>query len=352
MNASTGHDSAVRAENELDVALPLARARNLPWGKMIRRAAAVLAAIAFFILYRRGGFPFDRERVLLWGSLTMGISCIGRSPRRLAQLLLDWAPFVALMYAYAFSRGLADGVGAPVQLESVVRVERWLFFGTIPAVWVQHHLAPTNDTVHWWELGVSVVYASHFVVPIAVPVLLWIKDRALWLRFATRFVALNIIGLVTYVLLPTAPPWMAAREGLIGELQRPVTRGWRLVHLTAAEQLIDYGRLATNSVAAVPSMHAAYTALIVAYFWPYVRNTFLRGLMLLYPLAMGFSLVYGGEHYVVDILAGWFAVFVAFAAVAQFERMRSRYGGRTRSAEPTELSELADYPAEGLTEHG
>jgi membrane-associated phospholipid phosphatase len=41
----------------------------------------------------------------------------------------------------------------------------------------------------------------------------------------------------------------------------------------------------------------------------------------LYPLAMAFSLVYSGEHYVVDCIAGWIYAAATFAVVnAVFDR--------------------------------
>ena len=36
-----------------------------------------------------------------------------------------------------------------------------------------------------------------------------------------------------------------------------------------------------------------------------MRNPALRVLIAVYPVAMGLTLVYGGEHYVVDVLLGW-----------------------------------------------
>jgi membrane-associated phospholipid phosphatase len=41
-----------------------------------------------------------------------------------------------------------------------------------------------------------------------------------------------------------------------------------------------------------------------------------RALLAAYVLAMAFALVYGGEHFVADIVAGWALAALAFAAVA------------------------------------
>src|SRR5262249_28123176 len=59
-----------------------------------------------------------------------------------------------------------------------------------------------------------------------------------------------------------------------------------------------------NDVAAVPSLHAAYTMLIALFLWPRLDRRW-RPLLVAYPIGMGLSLVYLGEHYLIDILLGW-----------------------------------------------
>jgi membrane-associated phospholipid phosphatase len=63
----------------------------------------------------------------------------------------------------------------------------------------------------------------------------------------------------------------------------------------------------------VPSLHAAFSLLVAITLWPRKRK-WLRPLVALYPLAMGFSLVYGGEHYFFDIALGWMYTVVAVLA--------------------------------------
>ncbi len=228
--------------------------------------------------------------------------------------LVDWLPFLAVLVVYDLSRGLANDIGMPVQVEALVNVERFIF-GGLPTVWLQNRLYPSNDGVSWWELGVAVVYASHFVGVFSVAAVLWIRDRALWLKFVWRYLMLNALGIVTYVLLPAAPPWMAADRGLIPPLERSVGRGWSKIDFGAAPQILQLGRLSVNSVAALPSLHAGYSMLIVAFLWPRVTRRKLRPLLLIYPFAMAFTLLYGGEHYAIDVIAGWLYVWAAFAAV-------------------------------------
>ena len=74
-------------------------------------------------------------------------------------------------------------------------------------------------------------------------------------------------------------------------------------------------------MAAFPSLHAAFSALPCAFFWPTAGRA-LRVLLVSYAVGMGFVLVLGGEHYVIDILAGWAYVAGACWVATRWERRR------------------------------
>jgi membrane-associated phospholipid phosphatase len=76
-----------------------------------------------------------------------------------------------------------------------------------------------------------------------------------------------------------------------------------------------------NLVAAVPSLHSAFTMLVALFLWPRVRRS-LRPLLLLYPLAMGLTLMATGEHYFFDVLLGWVYAGSVMGAWAWWERWR------------------------------
>ena len=65
----------------------------------------------------------------------------------------------------------------------------------------------------------------------------------------------------------------------------------------------------------MPSLHAAFSLLVAVTLWPR-KHKWLRPIVALYPLAMGFSLVYTGEHYVSDILLGWLYTIASVAVGA------------------------------------
>jgi membrane-associated phospholipid phosphatase len=55
---------------------------------------------------------------------------------------------------------------------------------------------------------------------------------------------------------------------------------------------------------------------------------------MLYPLAMGFTLVYTGEHYVIDILIGWAYAAVVYFAGSRFLAWWLRRRAQRRAAAP------------------
>jgi membrane-associated phospholipid phosphatase len=95
-------------------------------------------------------------------------------------------------------------------------------------------------------------------------------------------------------------------------------RAWNAIGLHGAGNLLNAGQLAANPVAAMPSLHTAFALFVVVFFLPRVRRRWWPP-MLAYPLAMTFTLVYTGEHYVIDVLVGWVYVGLTFAVVAMFE---------------------------------
>jgi hypothetical protein len=140
---------------------------------------------------------------------------------------------------------------------------------------------------------------------------LWVKSRARFQAYVRRFATLSALGFLTYVVFPAAPPWLAAQQGFLDPaVGRIGGRGFAWLHLHTVRNLIDTGTKTTNLVAAVPSLHAGYAALVAITLWPTVPR-WCRPFLAFYPVLMGLMLVATGEHYVVDILLG---VGYAFAA--------------------------------------
>jgi membrane-associated phospholipid phosphatase len=94
---------------------------------------------------------------------------------------------------------------------------------------------------------------------------------------------------------------------------------------------LDWG----NAVAAMPSLHASFALIVPAFFLPWLKPIWLKAIVLLFPAIMLTSLVYLGEHWVIDGLVGWAIVGSSFWF---WNRMEDR--GRRKRANRS-LTELA-----------
>lgn len=233
----------------------------------------------------------------------------------------DWLPVVILLAIYNVSRGYADNWLAP-HVTELIRADEWMFGwatgGMVPTVWLQEHLYKPN--IRWYDVLASWVYFSHFVTSLTAAVILWLRSRPRWAAFMRRWFALSLAGLITYFAYPAAPPWWAAVHGVLpADVVRISARGWQEFGLHGAGNTLNVLQLASNPVAAMPSLHTAFALFVVLFFLPSVKRRWWP-LLLAYPLAMTFTLVYTGEHYMIDVLVGWAYVAAVFLLVGAGER--------------------------------
>jgi hypothetical protein len=307
-----------------------------------RRLAMTIWAVGFIAYWFLLGLPLtDPILAFLWlwaGTVAWRIDRPRQEHLRFAK---DWIAVVVLLEAYNFSRGFADEDAIPHVMEMVAADRAmlgWFTGGEVPTIWLQQHLYDPNG-IHWWDMIASWVYFSHFVATPGIAAILWVRNRAQFSAFTRRWFLLSASGLATYFLYPAAPPWWAARYGLLEPVARISGRAWNAIGLHGAGNVLNAGQYAANPVAAMPSLHTAFALLVVAFFLPRVRRRWWP-LMLSYPLAMTFALVYTGEHYVIDVLVGWAYVGTVFAAVAAFERWWAPIS-RARAARAAEASVAA-----------
>jgi membrane-associated phospholipid phosphatase len=289
--------------------------------RVIRRRAGIGYLVALVALIVFVGVPTDRGSLLLVILAGLGVTCLGRGWRSSARVLLDWLPFTLVLVVYDVSRGVATLIGLPLHEADIAAIDRTVFGGTVPTVWLQHHFL-TPGSPHWYDAVATLIYTSHFLATPIVAAVLWLRNRQVWLAFITRVIVLSLAGLVTYVLFPAAPPWYAARDGVISPVIRASSRGWLWLHVNHAGNLLSEGQLAANPVAAMPSLHTAFATIIALFVARRIHSRWLV-LCALYPLAMGLALVYLAEHYVVDVVAGVVYALAVHLAVSRWERHRA-----------------------------
>jgi hypothetical protein len=274
------------------------------------------------------GVPDQRDVIAVW--LLVGLLSFSLTDMRgfARGLVLDWIPFFGLLIAYDTLRGASKSLFATHFLPQL-QADQWMFGGTAPTVWLQRHLFTGH--VRWLEVAAAGVYLTHFFATPVLAAVLWKLDRARFRRFVALVGTLSAAGLLTYALYPAAPPWMAARDGFLAPITRIVPTVWHSLHLHFAGTVVEGGYRYANDVAAVPSLHTAFALIVAVSLWPRGRLRWLRPLVALYPIAMAFSLVYTGEHYVFDVLLGWVYAAAAIAAVRVVEqRLVARRTGSVR----------------------
>jgi hypothetical protein len=294
----------------------------------------------------RGGVAITPDVMLV--ALALGAVMLGRG--RL--FLRDWLPFVALLLAYELMRGLADDAGLPIHMQDLIVAERLLFLGALPTQVLQDALHPATGVDRLAMLATA-VYMLHFALPVVTGFVLWVWRRSQFHDFVAALILLSLAAFVTYLLLPAAPPWYAAHEGALnGPDGQPLIAYLKPgAFETVAEALgfdgnyiytyAFYG-VGPNAVAAWPSLHVAY---------PFLTFLFLRRafgpvgwLALAYVPLVLFSVVYTGDHWVHDGLAGMAYAYVAYYAVVHtpatmrrrldraIRRVQLGFRARTRAA--------------------
>ncbi len=149
-------------------------------------------------------------------------------------------------------------------------------------------------------------------MPLIIPTALWlyVRHRAGYRLARNAFLASGAIGVVIYWAFPVAPPRLIPFGGFIDTM--------------AAFDRVGYNAQETkafvNEFAAIPSLHFGWSlllGLIVAYegkrplFWLFGA---------LWPIAMFFSVVMTGNHFILDTIAGAIVSFAGLAIAWLIER--------------------------------
>jgi membrane-associated phospholipid phosphatase len=286
-------------------------------------------AVATVVLISFTGVLLARETIFLW--LLVGLLVISLTDVRgfARGVIVDWLPFYLILVAYDFLRGF---VGAHPFFDPhflpQIRIDEFLF-GGIPTVTLQDKLYEVGR-LPWYDVYSWLTYLTHYFAVFIVAAILWRVARPRFLQFRAMVVTLSLSAFLTYAFLPAAPPWMASDYGYIDHpVYRVIGSVWSELGVYPAASIWDKGDSLYNPVAALPSLHAAFPMLLLCFFWR--DGKWLRLAGAIYVLSMGWTLVYGGEHYVFDILLGWvYGVAVYFGVLWA----RRRWAARRRNREP------------------
>ncbi len=155
------------------------------------------------------------------------------------------------------------------------------------------------------DLG-SAVYATHFLLPVAVGIWLWTKDHYGFRRFGLTLVVLCALAFITYVIAPTTPPWLAQPDSVKHLIEETIQRSGVPSSLLWLYSHHDY-----NLYAAFPSLHAGFPVVAAVAAWGQSRKV--GALLWLWAVLVWVVVVFLGEHYVADVIGGIVYAVIAIA---------------------------------------
>jgi len=274
--------------------------------------AYVVATTAFLIWRGISVSPDYFVFILLLGAVALG---------RWKAFIVDWMPFVVLFLGYEFLRGFAGKTGISPHYTEVIAVDHVLGLGTLPTLFLQSHLYHGGGPSAL-DIVSTLFYFMHFAYPLTLGYIFWIRDRSLFRRFAITLLAMSLGAFVFFLLVPVAPPWLASQGGLIPHVEKIIS------HTLPSSTDFIYKSMTPNQVAAFPSLHAAFPLLGMLYG---LRLFGRRAAIPLgaWVLAVTFSIVYLGEHYLVDALGGFVLAGACYALVEWAAAYRLRPVKRT-----------------------
>jgi membrane-associated phospholipid phosphatase len=260
--------------------------------------AGLAAAIAVPLLRRKLKLPASVTATALAAG-PPSLAVVGRRTR-----LRDAGMYALQMWMFTLGHELPyddpDAARSRLRVGYPIRADRFLGGGELPTVRLQKALSGLGRR-NGIDRSLSWVHWTWFFEPHSA--LAWILARhpEHFARSARQMSAVFDLGCAFYMSVPTAPPWWASEQGYTDAKVRRIMvevgekewgRAWPIL----------YDTLGGNPWAAMPSLHFA-TSLMAALLLSEAGPT--EGAFgWAYAGALGFALVYLGEHYVVDLLAG------------------------------------------------
>lgn len=210
---------------------------------------------------------------------------------------------------------VASSFGGTYHGPDVLALEKAIF-GVLPSRWLQSHLIPASGCPNWFDYPLALTHSLFFSFPFVTPWLVYrFKGTAAMKRAILAFAVITTAGYLIYILWPLTPPWLLAAEGVIPPLKRCVFNA--LVRIVPGFLVSG----ASNTPrAAMPSLHAGVTLLMVlVLFRELGAKRSWWSLVIL--AAICFEIVYGAEHFVIDVAVGF-----VFAIGAYMSAYLPRFG--------------------------
>jgi hypothetical protein len=230
----------------------------------------------------------------------VGRRYLPRGWRDLGLQVAIWFGFLAL---YQLARGFADRDPARafqngLRLIDFEQGANALWELTFQRLALSSHVLGTVASWTYWNSEFTVVGLA----------LLWVylRRHEAFPRFRNTILLANVIGLIGYVLVPTAPPRMFASFGFVNDHR---------------DGLVS---LAANPYAAFPSLHAADALIVGVTLALVVRHPLAKAFWLLWPAWVWFCVMATANHYWLDVVGGIVVALIGAGLIQLYESRRRR----------------------------
>lgn len=220
------------------------------------------------------------------------------APRGSEDMLRQGLIMLACYAAYDFSRAAVMGREAVAVANGMFFMNLEKALGIYWEPWIQGHASaygPLMQFLVWAYTGLH--------LPLIVGTMIWVftQRRSQWTMFRNWFLGMNLIAVIVFFLLPTAPPRMLFTSG-VADIN--YLHGVR-------DQILENGFLA-NPFAAMPSLHFAYAVFIALAVFMLANHRRARWAGFAYPAVVLVAIVATGNHFIVDAVAGGLVVLAAY----------------------------------------
>jgi membrane-associated phospholipid phosphatase len=242
---------------------------------------------------------------------------------RLGRFGRYFLPVLVGLVAYGAAAKYATQFKLHVHYTQQIDLDRLLTGGNeVPTAWLQQHLYRGHTGP--LEAVAVAAYAGHFLVPLALGAGLVLLGRTRTFTLLTFSILIAAMAaMVVFILMPTAPPWLAAQRGYVDGVHHILKQALYDLHMSSLGA-VEGDPTKYDVTAAVPSLHTTFPFLCLLAARHARLPRWVVGLLALNLLAVVFSIVYTGEHYVVDAAAGALLAVTAWHLVQRLESRAQR----------------------------
>ena len=209
--------------------------------------------------------------------------------RPLVEIFRDWFPFFLLSACYyALFTNLILRVNPHTADALLSRIDAALLGGHQASLLLEPWISP------WLTDFLVVIYFSYvFLLPGVALYFYLKKEKAIFRRIMMGYLTLMLMGIASYLLVPTSGPESFFAAQYTRELNgHPLIRG--------VDYIMRVGRVSYDCF---PSLHVAIQLLLSFYLFNYRRKLFIPALV--YVALMCAATIYLRYHYLVDVLAAF-----------------------------------------------